>query len=115
MKTKYDIGQIVNIPMEICEVSISTLGTIYSLRPTPNIDALDIIKRFEKEMAVNDTVPLQDYEEEVNKLKDEIERLKSEIDRYKELYQFEHEQVAKVKDLLETMKSHLPERNVYGG
>lgn len=106
MKTKYDIGQMVNIPMEICEVSISALGTIYSLRPTPNIDALDILKRFEEDIETEDSVPTEDYEREVNRLKDEI-------NRYKELYQFEHEQVQKVKSLLETMKSHLPEKNTY--
>ena len=110
MKTKYNIGETVDIEMTIRGIYIGENGVRYVLAPAFPIksEARDSIRLYESDLQETDMIPTENYERDVNRLKDEVKR-------YKELYQFEHEQVVKVKDLLETMKSHLPERNTYGG
>ena len=109
MKTKYDIGDSVKIEFKVVEIRGKKDSVLYWLEPvdymlksceSENPILKSVIVKEDTIIDV-DSIPIKEYEKEVNRLKDEI-------NRYKELYQFEHEQVLKVKGMLETLKSHLP-------
>lgn len=77
MNTRYNVGDSVNVEFLVEEISATKDGVLYQCAKYDTYAR----KRYgivvpESELDSHDCVPVEVYEEEVNKLKDEINRLR---------------------------------------
>lgn len=101
MQTKYDIGQTAMVQVHIERINVDSGGEAqYFARVPARKPACDWFD--ESVLEDGDFIPVEDYEREINELKDEIERLR-------DMYQHEHMKVVK----LASMPSHNPQDNIY--
>jgi hypothetical protein len=104
IKTEYEIGQTVNLPWKVAIITVTEDGTRYMLTN----DATERTLSLEETQIMDmECVSADDYEAEINDLKDEISRLR-------EMYQLEHLKALKLKnEPCRGMDSHHPTPNTY--
>lgn len=113
IETKYDIGQTIYLPWKVISITITETDILYRLSQVLEVDKPyctgNVIEQYENQMADADCVPVENYEAEIDDLKDEITRLR-------EMYQLEHMKVLKAKFKAPagiTGDSHHPQENIY--
>ena len=87
IKTEYDIGQTVNLPWKVASITVTEDGTKYRL---VNDMAEWGIVLTEHQITDTECISVDDYETEINSLKDEV-------NRQKEMYYLEHMKYMKLK------------------
>ena len=80
INTEYDIGQTVNLPWKVASITVTEDGTRYKLVSDSTEQTLTLT---ENQMADTECISADDYEIEINSLKDEV-------NRQKEMYYLEH-------------------------
>ena len=102
--TKYNIGDTVYLPWEVVSITITEEGTKYRL---VNDTAEWGLLLTEHQITDTECISTENYEAEINDLKDEISRLR-------EMYQLEHLKALKLKnEPCRGMDSHHPNPNIY--
>lgn len=89
IKTEYDVGQMVNLQAKVTSVTVKEDGIFYRLEIPRGEAPLKFIMAEEQMMGV-ECISVDDYETEINSLKDEV-------NRQKEMYYLEHIKYMKLK------------------
>lgn len=89
IKTEYDVGQMVDLQAKVTSVTVKEDGIFYRLEIPRGEAPLKFIMAEEQMMGV-ECISVDDYETEINSLKDEV-------NRQKEMYYLEHIKYMKLK------------------
>ena len=104
IKTEYEIGQTVNLPWKVAIITVTEDGTRYMLTNDATERKLSLE---ETQIMDMECISTENYEAEIDDLKDEITRLR-------EMYQLEHLKALKLKnEPCRGMDSHHPNPNIY--
>lgn len=89
IKTEYDVGQMVTLQAKVASVTVNKDGIFYGLEIPRDEAPLKFLITEEQMMGV-ECISVDDYETEINSLKDEV-------NRQKEMYYLEHMKYMKLK------------------